>query len=93
MAYSPYHQVKDGTDYPSIFFLTGANDPRVDPMQSRKMTARLQVANPKGRPVFLRTSPNTGHGMGSPLAARIETMVDVDAFLLHELGSPVKAVE
>jgi prolyl oligopeptidase len=93
LAYSPYHRVKDGTDYPSILFLTGANDPRVDPMQSRKMTARLQAANPKGRPVFLRTSPNTGHGMGSPLAARIETMVDVHAFLLHELGVTVKTVE
>jgi len=27
-----------------VLFLTGANDPRVDPMQSRKMTARLQAA-------------------------------------------------
>ena len=40
-AYSPYHNVKDGTKYPAVLFLTGANDPRVDPMQSRKMTARL----------------------------------------------------
>ena len=40
--YSPYHRVKDGTKYPPVLFLTGANDPRVDPMQSRKMTARLQ---------------------------------------------------
>lgn len=93
LGYSPYHHVKDGTDYPSVLFLTGANDPRVDPMQSRKMTARLQAANPQGRPVYLRTSANTGHGMGSPLAARIEELVDVHAFLLHELGVTVKAVE
>jgi prolyl oligopeptidase len=93
LAYSPYHRVQDGAAYPSILFLTGANDPRVDTMQSRKMTARLQAANPKGRPVFLRTSANTGHGMGSPLAAQIEQAVDVDAFLLHELGVTVKAVE
>src|SRR5262249_21357116 len=31
-AYSPYHHVRDGTRYPAILFLTGANDPRVDPM-------------------------------------------------------------
>lgn len=93
LAYSPYHRVQDGTAYPSILFLTGANDPRVDPMQSRKMTARLQAANPKGRPVFLRTSANTGHGMGSPLAAQIEQAVDVDAFLLHELGVTVKGLD
>ena len=44
-AYSPYHHVKDGTDYPAVLFLTGANDGRVDPMNSRKMTARLQAAH------------------------------------------------
>ncbi len=44
-AYSPYHHVTDGNSYPAILMLTGANDPRVDPMQSRKMTARLQAAN------------------------------------------------
>ena len=56
-AYSPYHNVKDGTAYPATLFLTGANDPRVDPMQSRKMTARLQAAQSGGGGVtreFLR---------------------------------------
>jgi len=45
MPYSPYHHVKDGTPYPWILFFTGENDHRVDPMQSRKMMARLQAAN------------------------------------------------
>src|SRR5436190_1521341 len=45
-AYSPYHHVVNGTKYPAILMLTGANDPRVDPMNSRKMTARLQSACP-----------------------------------------------
>ena len=31
-AYSPYHNVRDGVAYPATLFLTGANDPRVDPM-------------------------------------------------------------
>jgi len=47
-AYSPYHNVKDGTAYPAVLFLTGANDPRVDPWHSRKMTARLQAATAGG---------------------------------------------
>ncbi len=92
-AYSPYHHVKDGTKYPAILFLTGANDPRVDPMQSRKMTARLQAAQSSmsvsktGSPaVYLRTSGNTGHGMGTPLSARIEQTVDTFAFLFDQLG-------
>ena len=44
-AYSPYHHVKDGTVYPAVLFLTGENDHRVNPLHSRKMTARLQAAN------------------------------------------------
>ena len=39
-AYSPYHHVDDGAKYPAILFTTGANDPRVEPWQSRKMVAR-----------------------------------------------------
>lgn len=85
--YSPYHHVKDGVQYPSILFLTGANDPRVDPMQSRKMTARLQAVGTKN-PVLLRTSANSGHGLDTALSERIEQAVDVFAFLFDRLGVP-----
>jgi prolyl oligopeptidase len=85
-AYSPYHHVKDGTKYPAALFLTGANDPRVDAMQSRKFVARLQAANASGEPILLRTSSDTGHGLDSPLSARIAETVDVDAFIFDRLG-------
>ena len=89
-AYSPYHNVRDGVAYPPTLFLTGANDPRVDPMQSRKMTARLQaasvVAERRGEnPILLRTSADSGHGGDTALSERIEQTVDVDAFLFHFL--------
>ncbi len=86
-AYSPLHNVKDGTAYPSVLFLTGANDPRVDPYHSRKMTARLQAATSSDRPILLRASSDTGHGMGTPLAAEIEEVTDTLTFLLHEVGA------
>jgi prolyl oligopeptidase len=89
-AYSPYHHVKDGTTYPAALFLTGANDPRVDPMQSRKMTARLQTAGGPGAVVLLRTSASSGHGIGTALSERIEESVDVFTFLFAELGVAVK---
>ncbi len=73
-----------------MLFLTGANDPRVDPMQSRKMTARLQAATASGRPVLLRTSASSGHGLDTSLSERIEEYVDVYAFLFSELGVKVK---
>jgi len=85
-AYSPYHHVEEGTAYPSILFLTGANDPRVDPMHSRKMTALLQEATSSDRPILLRTSSKTGHGLGTPLSERINSSVHYHAFLLNELG-------
>ncbi len=85
-AYSPFHNVKDGTAYPAVLFTTGANDPRVDPFHSRKMTARLQAATSSDRPILLRASNDTGHGMGTPLAAEIAESTDIYTFLLHELG-------
>ncbi len=84
--YSPYHNVKDGEQYPAVLFMTGENDPRVDPMQSRKMTARLQAASSSGRPILLRTSANAGHGIGNSLSEQIEQSVDMFAFLFDQLG-------
>jgi prolyl oligopeptidase len=85
-AYSPYHHVKDGTAYPAVMLTSGENDGRVDPYNSRKMAARLQAANPSGRPVLLRMSMDTGHGQGTPLKTRIEEEADIYGFLMAQLG-------
>ena len=91
-AYSPYHHVRDGAPYPPVLFLTGANDPRVDPMQSRKMTARLQTATAAAGRVLLRTSAASGHGIGTSLDEQIEQEVDVWAFVFHQLGLTYRPV-
>jgi len=85
-AYSPYHRVKDGTHYPATLMLTGANDPRVEPWQSRKMIARLQTATGGDAPILLRTSGSTGHGGGTPRDARNQQLADIYAFLFKVLG-------
>jgi prolyl oligopeptidase len=85
-AYSPYQSVKDGTNYPSVLFLTGENDHRVNPMQSRKMTARLQAANASDHPILLRTTARAGHGIGTALHEQIDQMSDVLSFLFGQLG-------
>ena len=84
-AYSPYHHVKDGTAYPAVILFTGENDHRVNPMQSRKMTARLQAATSSAYPVLLRTSSNAGHGFGTPVAEQIEEQADMYSFLFEQL--------
>ncbi len=85
-AYSPYHQVVDGTKYPSILMMTGANDGRVAPYHSRKMTARLDEANKSNNPILLRTSSSAGHGIGTALSERIKQSADIYAFLFAQLG-------
>jgi prolyl oligopeptidase len=92
LAYSPYQHVTDRTAYPAVLFITGQNDPRVDPYHSRKMAARLQAATSSNAPILLRTSANAGHGIGSSLNERIEQYVDIYAFLFHELGVDYKPV-
>ena len=87
-AYSPYHHVKEGTAYPAILMPTGENDHRVNPMQSRKMIARLQAADSSGRPILLRTSSSAGHGIGTSLDEAIEQNADVLSFLFDQLGTP-----
>jgi prolyl oligopeptidase len=84
-AYSPYHRVRDGVAYPAVLLHTAASDTRVDAMHARKMTARLQAANPKGKPVLLRLESHAGHGQGKPLAKVIAQLVDEWSFVFSEL--------
>ena len=84
--YSPYHHVVDGTKYPSILMMTGANDGRVAPYHSRKMTARLLAANKSENRILLRTSSSAGHGIGTALSERIKQLADIYAFLFAQLG-------
>ena len=85
-AYSPYHHVVKGTQYPAVLMTSGANDGRVNPMQSRKFTAALQAANASARPIMLRISSTSGHGIGSSLAERIDESADWLSFLFDQLG-------
>ena len=84
--YSPMHRVKNGTAYPAVLLTTGEHDGRVAPWMSYKMAARLQAANPGGRPVLLRVASDAGHGMGTSLASEIDEQADELSFLFDQLG-------
>ena len=84
-AYSPYHQVKPGTEYPAVLFITGDADTRVDPLHARKMAALLQASTTSGRPVLLRYDTKLGHSGGQPLSKQIEDLTDELSFLLWQL--------
>jgi prolyl oligopeptidase len=87
-AYSPYHNVKVGTGYPAVLFVTGDNDHRVNPAHSRKMTAELQAATTSGLPVMLRTNANAGHGYSTDKDEALEERADMYSFLFAQLGMP-----
>jgi prolyl oligopeptidase len=85
-AYSPYHHVMPGTAYPAVLMMTGENDGRVNPMQSRKFTAALQAATSSHQPILLRINKTSGHGMGSSISERIDEAATWMSFLFAQLG-------
>ncbi len=89
-AYSPYHHVKPGQEYPSILFMTADTDTRVDPMHAKKMTALMQAEAKNGaskeRPILLRIDTKAGHGQGKPVAKQVEESTDMYSFLFWQLG-------
>ncbi|HYM78630.1 MAG TPA: prolyl oligopeptidase family serine peptidase [Candidatus Dormibacteraeota bacterium] len=89
-AYSPYHHVKAGVEYPAILFMTGDFDTRVDPMHAKKMAALMQAQAKNGasqtRPILLRIESKAGHGAGKPVTKQIEEFTDVYSFLFWQVG-------
>lgn len=88
-AYSPYHRVEKGKDYPAVFLTADSDDNRVNPMQSRKMAAALQWANSGTKPILLHTTAGVGHGVSIPVDAGIAARAAGYAFLFRELGMTV----
>jgi prolyl oligopeptidase len=83
-AYSPYEHVVKGTPYPAVLLMSGTNDPRVNPGDSRRFLARLQSATSSGRPVLLRVS-GVGH-VGNSLSEGLAQTADLYTFLFWQLG-------
>jgi prolyl oligopeptidase len=90
-AYSPYHHVKVGQEYPAILFMTADSDTRVDPMHAKKMAALMQAEAKNGRsrerPILLRIDTKAGHGAGKPMTKQVEDLTDIYSFLFWQLGT------
>jgi prolyl oligopeptidase len=88
-AYSPYHNVKPGTRYPAVLFISGDGDTRVAPLHARKMAALLQASTGSGpdRPVLLHYDTKAGHSQGLPASQVIDDLTREMGFLLWQLGA------
>ncbi len=85
-AYSPYHNLKPGAQYPAVMVTTADHDDRVVPGHSFKYAARLQACQGGDLPVLIRIQTKAGHGAGKPTAMVIQETADRYAFLWKALG-------
>lgn len=84
-AYSPYHAIREGTEYPALLMMSADTDDRVHPLHARKYVAAMQHANGAKNPTLLRTEERAGHGGADSLTQQIESFADVLAFMLGQL--------
>lgn len=84
-AYSPYHNIEEGEEYPAVLVTTADTDDRVVPGHSFKYIAALQEAQAGEEPVLIRIETRAGHGSGKPTTKLIEEYADQWAFLAHAL--------
>jgi prolyl oligopeptidase len=89
-AYSPLHNIRTDTEYPSTLILTADHDDRVVPGHSFKYAATLQQAQKGKAPILIRIETAAGHGGGKPTGKRIEEDADVLTFLAKTFGMDVK---
>ena len=88
-AYSPYHNIQGGVDYPAMLVTTADTDDRVVPGHSFKYAAALQAADAGDKPHLIRIETRAGHGSGKPTDKAIEEGADVLGFLAHWTGLDV----
>lgn len=80
--YSPYHQVKEGVDYPRVFFTTSTRDDRVHPAHARKMVAKMRD---QGHEVFYYENIEGGHGGAANNRQSAKVQALTYTYLLNEL--------
>ncbi|HUQ29869.1 MAG TPA: prolyl oligopeptidase family serine peptidase [Usitatibacter sp.] len=88
-AMSPLHQVKDGTAHPAVLLTAVADDPWIPLSQSGRLAARLQGANPAGKPVLLRVD-DAVHASRTR-EQHDQDLADIYSFLLWQFEAPAVA--
>jgi prolyl oligopeptidase len=83
LKYSPYQNVKPGTKYPSIFFVTATSDDRVTPVHARKMAAKMEA---QGHEVLFYENRDGGHAAAANHAQQAEMNALTFAYFRQELG-------
>lgn len=81
-AWSPYQNIREGTDYPAIFFYSSTKDDRVHPGHARKTAAKL---SDYGNTVYFHEYLEGGHSVGADHEEDAKRAALLHAFLKREL--------
>ena len=82
--YSPYHNLRENTEYPIALFYTTTLDDRVHPGHGRKMAARMEEM---GHRVLFFESREGGHGGGVTPQQEARRHAILFTYLLRQLGN------
>ncbi|HDZ04717.1 hypothetical protein LCGC14_0345290 [marine sediment metagenome] len=80
--YSPYHNLKEGMDYPEVFFTTSTRDDRVHPGHARKMVAKM---NDLGYKTYYYENTEGGHAGSSTNEQRAKSHALTFSYLIKKL--------
>ena len=87
-SYSPYHNIKEGINYPITLIITSENDDRVPPLHSYKFAAHLQNRAAQKNPIYLLEYGDAGHyGQISTYNYRIKKESEFYSFLWYHLNN------
>lgn len=81
--FSPYHNLREGVDYPPVLFYTATSDDRVGPVQARKMAARMRERRIPG--VLFYENRQGGHAGSADNAQRAHMLAMGLEFLREHL--------
>ena len=80
--YSPYQNVKEGLNYPEVFFTSSTRDDRVHPGHARKMVAKM---NDMGYKTYYYENTEGGHAGSSTNEQRAKMNAMMFSYLLMKL--------
>lgn len=84
-AYSPIHNVREGTNYPATLFLAAKSDLRCQPWNGRKLAHLMQQATASEASILFRLADG-GHGGGLSVDQWLDRRTDVLGFIMQQLG-------
>lgn len=84
-SYSPYHNINNEINYPSMLVMTSENDDRVPPFHSSKFVAHLQSRMAQLNPILLKTAKQAGHHGAATYASSIRELSDIYGFIMYQL--------